>query len=271
MLNLVVPITTQNWGIGEVLNAVSVSNFKEEIIVRFLCAKNNPKFSEISNLKTKNISASLDVFPANATEDEMVYSFLKNTENLAFVLVRSTCNFFCAEKLDSLIAADADIALFNNQKQNKIKTFVKEKAIKLCKNFFNINFFDGNISCMFFSSRAHKIMQETNVTALTKINRWVCVDIQTVDADILPRKPIKTPLNIKALTFLWLFVMFASVFFTIFLAVSGKLTLLKVFLLLGGFLLGAALSVHSGLRWFCYRQLGGLYCKTKMPIERRKL
>ena len=49
MLNLVVPITTQNWGIGEVLNAVSVSNFKEEIIVRFLCAKNNPKFSEIYN------------------------------------------------------------------------------------------------------------------------------------------------------------------------------------------------------------------------------
>ena len=271
MLNLIVPLTTQKWGIQETLNVVNNSYNNQQIFVWILCEKNSAHFADVTMQKKLPENVCVDVFAANTTEDEMIFSAVKNLNGQNFAVVRSACGFFTAENLDKLIEVgqSADIAFFKSNNQAKTKIFFAEKIKTLCKKIFNIKFFDGNINFMFFSTRASTVLMETNVTAMTKINRWVCVEIKPIIANKIFTKPLKAPLKTKLLVFGFACVAVGLILLTIIFGILGKLNLLKILLLLGGFVLSMALCFHTVLRWFCFRRIGGLYCKKKTPVERR--
>ena len=265
MITLIVPLTKQKWGVEEVMFAVNNSRFAPEIQVQFLCAR------DYIGLKTIQLSdnAVLDVFKNGTTEDEMVFFAVKNLENSQIILLRSGCNFFCAEKLDKLLEQNADVAYFQQSKMPKLKVWVSDKLKKLSKYFFNINFFNGDISLMCFSNRAHKVLLETNVTAMTKINRFVLMQTATVPADIPKPNPMHVPKIVMILCIVFALFSIGGLVSAIFLGIWGKLNLLGALLMVGGVLLCSVLALYFSLKWFCFRSIGRLYCQKKQPIERR--
>lgn len=217
------------------------------------------------------------VFPDATAEDEMISSCIKSIENVSpIVLIRSTSNFATLENIDILIqkiASGADLAMFRQTKKGgKVSEWFAKTYKRLCEIFFGFKFFEGNISLMAFSSNAHKILKETPVTRMTKINRWVGVDVQYVEKQSLPKNtPIKTPLNIIASCIVWACALFALLFCLIFFGVLGTLNVVSFLLYFGGVLLAGCLFSYRLLLLISHKHIGSVKSKSTTTFERRDL
>ena len=225
----------------------------------------------------KNSGISFLVFSDGTGEDAMVSSCIKSIENIQpIVLIRSNCNYASFENIEMLvqkIESGKDIALFRQaQKGGKVRAWFSKTYKRLCEIFFGFKFFEGNVSLIAFSSRAHKILKETPVTMMTKINRWVGVETEYVEKQVLPKnKPIKTPISYVASTMVWAGAFLAFLFCLIFFAVSGTLGIVSFLLYLGGVLLTGALFAYRLLVLVSHKHIGSVKSKSLSQFERRDL
>lgn len=250
-------------------------NLGEENNLFVLCEKNQA----VSLLKKQQEEQGIEflVFPEGTPQDDMISSCIKTLPNLApIVLVRSSCNFASLENIDILnqkIAAGADIAMFRQtQKGGKVRRWVGKTYKRLCEMFFGFKFFEGNISMMAFSSAAHKILKETPVTRMTKINRWVGLQAQYVERSALPKNsPIKTPIGLVANVAVWAALFVALMFCLIFFGVLGTLSIVSFLLYLGGVLISGSLLAYRLLILISHKHIGSVKSKTITTFERRSL
>ena len=136
--------------------------------------------------------------------------------------------------------------------------------------FFGFKFFEGNVSLMAFSSNTHKILKETPVTRMTKINRWVGVDIQYVEKESLPKNtPIKAPIGLIGGTAIWATAFASFLFCLIFFGVLGTLSVVSFLLYFGGVLLSGCLFLYSILLLISHTHIGSVKSKSVSQFERR--
>lgn len=269
MINLLIPLTNKKTTLKDIFEVVKTSKFKDEIFVRVLCEKTNPVLKEKSKCP-----CTLDVFPKNTSEDSMIFATTKSLEAGELIIVRNDCKFFTTTNLDKLITSgknEKDIVMFGkNIQKNKIKMFFSNIFQKVCDTFFNFNFFDGDLGLMYFSARAHNILRETNVTAMTKINRWASVEIEYIEEDV-PKSKIceKTPVSIPLKLGIYLALLLALIVGTIFLGISGNLSLLLILLFVCLVTSLICLSVYMILKWTCFKKIGEIYSKKVDILERR--
>lgn len=275
MVNIVLCDKGKNLSQENLLEINASLDFLGEINLVVLTEKGSVLTKSKQTKHNKNIS--LLVFPAYANEDEMVASGIKSLPNcLPIVLVRGNCNYYSAENIGLLcdkIMQGADIAMFKQTKKGgKLRAWFGKTYKKLCEMFFGFRFFEGNVSLMAFSSLAHKVLKETPVTKMTKINHWVGVNVEYVEKTSLPKNtPRKTPKSLFVNTFVWAGAFVVSLFLMIFFAVMGTLSIVSFWLLFGGLILFIAMFAYKLLLLISFKQIGGVKSKNFIDFERREL
>lgn len=247
-------------------------NCKNRLQIVILCEKNHPILQGFSKQKA---GVWVDAFPVGTTEDQMIATSIKSLPPNGIILVRDNCQYFSMQSVERLLekAEDgADIAMFRGKKQSKLRNWFLKIYKKMCKFFFNFTFFEGNISLMYFSPRAHLVLTETNVVSMTKINRWVQMRIEYIDVDGLPpNQTTKMPVGLIAKFLAYAMWTLAMVGLLIFLPKWVTLNLVYAMLIFTGALLGLVLLAYTGMQIFCHKHIGAVHAKNIELWERREL
>lgn len=250
-------------------------NLGKEVKLFVLCEKKQA-VNLLQDLP-ENKGVDFFVFPDGVAEDDMISSCIKSIENvLPIVLIRSTCNYASIENIEILIdkiEAGADIAMFRQAKKGgKVREWLGNTYKRLCEMFFGFKFFEGNISLMAFSSGAHKILKETPVTRMTKINRWVGIKTEYVEKESLPKNtPTKAPISLIGATAIWATAFASFLFCLIFFGVLGTLSIVSFLLYFGGVLLSGCLLAYRFLMLISHKHIGSVKSKSLSQFERRSL
>ena len=267
---LVIPLCRRNMPAKEIIDLQKT--FKNRLQIVVLCEKNHQILGEFPKRKTGVL---VDTYPIGTTEEEMISASIKALPPKGVIIARGDCNHFNTQSLELLLEKaenGADIALFRAKKTGKIKGWFLKVYKKLSKFFFNFTFFEGNISMMFFSARAHLILSETNVSVLTKINRWVQMRIEYIEVGDLPKSsPPKTPVGLIAKLSAYTLWTAAMIFLLIFLPSVVKLSTIFAMLIFTGALLGVVLLAYTGMQLFCHKHIGAVHSKNVEVWERREL
>lgn len=267
------PIIKRADSLAHILQVISNTKYADQITLYILAEKNNRIIEEQENMQTK-INVFVDVFSIGTTEDSMIDAAIKSTDENPCIIVRDYCENFSSKYLDKLIDASFEnhdiIMLKNNQPKGKIKTFCENVARKFCRFLFNYSYYDGDISFVYYSPLAVNILRTTNTALLTKLNRWVAIDIFYLEMNIQEAKTNnKAPLNLlgKTVMYFALFVVFFSTL--IILPILVKLHLLVTILFI--FLTAAMLilALYCYLKLYNYKKIGVVHCEKVEAIDRR--
>lgn len=275
MTNIILCDKGKNLSQENVLAMRESLDFLGEVHLIVLTEKGSALAKSQNQRVGKNISVL--VFATHISEDEMVSSCIKALQNVSpVVLIRGNCNFHSAENIGLLVEKvqnGADIAMFKESKKGgKFRLWLGKTYKKLCEMFFGFRFFEGNVSMIAFSLLAHKVLKETPVTKMTKINRWVGVDVQYIEKQTLPKNsPKKTPKSLLINTFVWAGALTAFLFLIIFFGISGTLSIVSFWLLFGGILLAGAFLAYRLLMLVSFKQIGSIKSKSYVDFERRDL
>lgn len=270
MTTVLFSITTKEVHIASLLNELEKSLYYEKLSIIIACEKSNILVQEFEKIKPKNIK--LFTYPKGTNEESMIENTLSNLEKTKFVLIRNNCDYFTLEKLDDLIQQSlmgSEIVMFkSNKKQNFLKRFFTKIMQKLCDVFFCFKFYDGDIGMQLFSEQAHSLMKYTDVTILTKINRWVALNIFYIPANFKQTVIKGTDLehnSVKAIIYSSIFI-FAFVG-TIVLSFFVKIHFLVWLLLICGFVALIAMSLYATLNVYAIKHLGNLKSKKTEYIK----
>lgn len=263
---------------------ISINNIKKQlksiihkdIVLHFLTEKNNEIVDEINQLKPdKTLPVQLSIYPVGTSEESMIENGVKNLPNTKFVLVRDNANF-SADLIEKLITESLlgfDIVMAKKlKKENFFSEFFSKLSKKLCNLFFNFTFYEGDIGTQFFSEQAHSIMKTTNVAMLTKLNRWIALNINYIEFDfektIIKNKKFENNI-IKASVYLGLFVLTlaGAIVFNAYIAISFIGWLVLVFACIA-FL---ALGLRSLMDIYVVSKIGNIYCENVSVIERKEI
>ena len=275
MTNIVWCVKGKNLSQENVLAMKENLKFVGEISLFVLCEKSQAQ-SLLMHSKNAN-GINVLVFPDQTKEDDMISSCIKSLGNVApLVLIRSGCNFHSAENISLLIEkikSGADVAMLKSTKKGgKIRAWFGKTYKKLCELFFGFKFFEGNIAMVAFSETAHKILKETPIAKMTKINRWIGVDVEYIEKKSLPKNtPQKAPLSMLINTFVWAGVLASTLFLIIFFAIVGTLSIASFWLLVGGILLSTCMLAYRLLVLISFKYVGNVQSKTFVDFERREL
>ncbi|MBR2220940.1 MAG: hypothetical protein IJ975_02230 [Clostridia bacterium] len=266
---LIIPLCGRNMPPQEIVSLQK--NFKNRLQIVILCEKNHHILAELS----PKCGILVDTFPVGTTEEEMISTTIKTLPPNGVIIARGNCKYLTEQSIKMLLEkadSGADIALFRAKKMGKVKGWFLKVYKKLSKFFFNFTFFEGNISLMYFSARAHLILTETNVSVLTKINRWVQMRIEYIEVDDLPKSsPPKPPVGLIAKFSAYALWTVAMIFLLIFLPSVVKITLTTSMLIFTGALVGAVLLAYSAMQLFCHKHIGKVHAKNVELWERREL
>lgn len=270
MINLIFSVTHNQINLKNTLDILKESLYAKQTNIIFACEKSNPLVDEIKKSKRK---LTLFTFPTGTTEECMIQNVLSELETSAFVLVRADCKFFSVQNYDKLIAESylgADIAMFkNNKKQNFFSRIISKFARKLCDLFFNFNFYQGDIGMQYFGETAHSIMKNTNATMLSKLNRWVALDIrylpQAIEKTVIKVKNLEHN-SIKAIVYsaLFILVLAGAIVLSNFVKISTIVWLLVAF----AGIAFTCMALYSVLNYYALNKLGNLYAKNTDHIEK---
>ena len=265
---LVIPLCARNMPAKEIINLQKT--FQNQLQIVILCEKNHHILQEIP----KKSGILVDTYPVGTKEEEMISATIKTLPPQGLILVRGNCKYFNVQSIKLLLEkaqSSADIALFRAKKMGKIKGWFLKIYKKLSKFFFNFTFFEGNISLMYFSARAHLILTETNVSVLTKINRWVQMNVEYIEVDDLPKLASpKMPIGLIVKFSSYAVWTAAMIFLLIFLPSLITLSIMMAMLLVTGALLGLVLMGYVGMQIFCHKHIGSVRVKQIELWERRE-
>lgn len=274
MTTIFLPIITRQTSIKQLKNLVEGVSFSD-ISLHIACEKNNSLIQEFDKLKkNKKLPITLDIYPNGTKEDEMISYSFKSLPPQKILLVRDTCVNLSADNIEKLIAesilGSEIVMLTSNKKMGKTKTLIRATTIKLCKTFFNFKYYNGDIGMQLFNEQAHSIMKTTNLTLLSKLNKWVAITISYIPANITPTK-IKTPIptKTKIWTTIYTTLLIITTILIIILPIWVKIDFLGALIFIFAFIVEIALLLFKLLEIYNYKNLGNLYANNIEFIERR--
>lgn len=154
--------------------------------------KENTETSKKSNKNLKNhkekANINLYTFPNGTKEDSMISFGINSLTEGDFILLRNDVeeiNVNLIEKIlfESQLGGDIIMAK-KPRKKNFLNRFFSNVFEKLYFLIFNFIFYAGDIGVQYFSNLTLSIMKETNSVMLTKLNKWLAVDIKYLDFEI---------------------------------------------------------------------------------------
>jgi hypothetical protein len=285
MVSLILPLTTKQINLAEIVKQIkTISGFNINLLI--LCEKKHSIITELENFKSNNLNISLNVFPNGTNEDSMINVCLKELPDSNFILIRNDVKEFNVSLIKELLQkSNARKEKGNKQiggsggqivmakplkKLNPIKSFFARMAQKICRLLFNFNFYEGNIGVQYFSAFTHSIMKTTNPLILTKLNKWLAINIEYVEFDIEnTRIKDKDYSNNKLLMFLYvisLFLVIGAAIFLVPIINSSFITWLVVIFIL---LILSTLILITAFRIYLIYKLGNIHSKNAYIINRR--
>ncbi|MDD4816158.1 MAG: hypothetical protein PHQ62_03380 [Clostridia bacterium] len=275
MTTILFCVTTKKISISEIKKQIK-DILKNDIGLFFACEKTNAIVKEFETLKPdKHLTIQLSTFPAGTSEESMIENTLKNIPNSNFVLVRNDADF-SVELIEKLIAESKhgfDIVMAKKtKKENFLSKFFSNISKKLCDLFFNFTFYEGDIGIQFFSEQAHSIMKSTNTTLLTKINRWIALNIKYIEFDFektnIKAKNYKNNIT-KTTIYFGLFVL--TLVGAIILGSFININFIGGLLLFFVYIAFIALGLRSLMDVYTIKKIGNISCENINEIERKKL
>lgn len=277
MVSVVFSVTSKKFEPQKVLDDLKNSSYYKNICVVFACEKSNDLAKNFAELKkNKGTKVSLFTFPNGTKEESMLENVIKNLETSNIIIVRNDCEFYSVFALDELIGksfSGGEIVMFKSDKKiNWFKRMIKKIQQKLCNLFFNFNFYAGDIGMQYFSEQAHSLLKITSPTILTKLNRWVALNVCYIEKNI-PKTVIKNKSfdknNIKSILYICLFVLtlVGAIVLNMFIRIN------IVFWLLIGFAIVVffAMTLYTLLNSYTIYTLGNLYVEKVDFVERKDL
>ena len=271
---ILVSVTTRDISIKEIESILEKTSAKE-FELKIACEKNNKLVEEFSKTKKFLFPTTLDIYPVGTVEEAMIESSVKNLPADALLLVRNDTPNFTANVIDKILNAGEignDVVMLKKRdKKSKIRNFFANIPNALCKIFFNFKHYDGDIGVQYFSMQAQTLLRNTNVNLMSKLNRWLALNIHYVEMDIkptkFPKKSYKKPL-IKSLSYFTALV----VVIVLFIVFGGKInwTFITTLLMLFAVILPASMALFHTLDIYNVFRVGSLHVKPEDVIEIRK-
>lgn len=273
MITIFLPITTRKTTLAEIVKNLKNLLYKD-IKLHLACEKNSHIVSEFEKIKTNDkLKISLDIFSVGTQEESMINYVIKSIEDTNFILVRNNTKNFTTENLNKIITESLlgyDVIMLEKEKKNgKIKSFFINIANKLCKSFFNFTYYNGDIGVQYFNSVAHAILKTTNATLLTKLNRWLALNIHYVPASATTTEITSAPPKksiIGASVFSALFIL--TIVFGILLPLWSTISLIIIMLIISALIIEIAIGMYYFIEIYNYKKVGVLSCDKIDSIER---
>ena len=276
MITVLMPIVNRKQSFKEILEVFSGCEHSDKISLVILTEKNNKILEEITEDSPSNFPIFVDVFSVGTSEEAMISSAIKNLETSECVLIRDAATTFSSYHINKLfegVLLGYDVVMLKPKKQaNKIKRFFQNLSKKLFKFLFGYNYYDGDIGMQYFGEQAVDILKTTNLTILTKLNKWIALSIFYVETDL---KPIvfknKTPKNFVVSMLATSVVLVLTIFLAIFLPKLVNLNLLFGFLIFFAISAEIIFLFYDVLRIFNHKKLGVISCEKTERITRREV
>ncbi|MDD2445562.1 MAG: hypothetical protein PHX09_01985 [Clostridia bacterium] len=297
MITLILPLTTKQVCLTEIVKQIkNISDFNISLLI--LCEKKHSitvEFEKYNKSKSKNLNIGLNIFPNGTSEDSMINICLKELPNSNFILVRNDVKDFNTALIKEILlksnasksgkstgkdnndritgerSRGGDVVMAKPlKKPNPIKNFFSRIAKKMCGLLFHFSFYDGDIGVQYFSDFTHSIMKTTNPLILTKLNKWLAINIEYVEFDVEnTRIKNKDYSNNKLLMFLYAVSLFLVIGVAIFLvpiiSSSFLIWLVVAFLCL----ILTTLILATTFRIYLIYKLGNIHSKNAYIINRR--
>ena len=270
---ILLSVTTREITIKEI-ESVLKNTTAQDFLLKIACEKNNKIVEEFSHRKKFAFPISLDIYPVGTCEEAMIENTVKNLPQDSLLLVRNDTPNFTANTIDRILAAAAvgnDVVMLKKRKTtSKIRKFFSELGDNICKMFFNFKHYEGDIGLQYFSVEAQNILKNTNVNLMSKLNRWLALDVYYVEMDIkrtkFPKKSFKKPL-VKSIVYALVFVL--AIALTI--VFGGKInwTFITTLAFLFVTILSAAMSLFHALEIYNISRVGLIHFKQEDAIEIR--
>lgn len=216
MTTIIIPLTTKEIELKEILEKIkSLRSFNLNILI--LCEKKHKIALEFENFKRKineqskeaakektetakktnknlkkqeNTNINLYTFPNGTKEDSMISFGINSLTEGDFILLRNDVKEINSDLLEKILyerQLGGDIIMAKKpRKKNFLSNFFSNIFKKLYFLIFNFNFYLGDIGVQYFSNLALSVMKETNSIMLTKLNKWLAVNIKYLDFEINP-------------------------------------------------------------------------------------
>lgn len=213
MTTLILSLTQKQIGLKEILdkirdlkpfslNLLILCEKKHKIVTEFetfkqtLEQKSEAEETNAVNKKVKKVikknkeNINLCAFPNGTKEESMINFGIKELPEGNFILLRNDVKEIDTILLKKMLAesqSGGDIIMVKRQKKKNIfKEFFSKIFGKIYSLIFNFNFYSGDIGVQYFSNFVRSVMKETNPTMLTKLNKWLAVNIKYLDFDAEP-------------------------------------------------------------------------------------
>lgn len=240
----------------------SFTSFMDDVEVVFACREG----AKLDILPASGVRARINHFPASATEEDMIESEVKKMELGTFVLVRDGAGEFDINKAKNMIIAEKSgkdvVLLKRREEKNKVKAFFSGLIKKFVSLVFNFRFYEGEIGMQVFSPKALNLLKINGTANLTKLNRWIGLNVFTIEADV-PKTIVecreKKLVTISATSF-WIAFVFAFAG-SIVLGTLVKVPWLGVLGLIVVNLFTFTSALYNLLRLYSVLTIGDLYAK----------
>ena len=136
----------------------------------------------IDNLNSNFV---VKIFKAKSAKEEIINSLhTLQKDRGGIMVVRRPLK---EEEFEGLIKAEEDISYLNKSKNSFVKAW-KNFWCKVIKRFFAFNYFD-DISAIYFKESIYDLISSlTNLSYISRINRFVGLSIKEVDTNVKPTK-----------------------------------------------------------------------------------
>ena len=138
----------------------------------------------------KNIVIENYLFDEKASEEDIIETLTPKVYASSLVIIRDgqkDVNFEIVEKMILKQQTGYDVVLAkNNKKKNIFARFFSSILKKFVKHVFGFSFYDGELGIQVFGSNAISIMKISGTPNLTKINRWIGINIGYLETSISP-------------------------------------------------------------------------------------
>ncbi|MDD3397864.1 MAG: hypothetical protein PHR96_04945 [Clostridia bacterium] len=304
MITLILPLTSKQKSLREIIDKLkALQPFNINLLV--LCEKKHKIVEEFEdfkkftdkkfeaeqvgislekNSKTKvskkknqeKINISLNIFPNGTKEESMINTSIKDLPECGFVLIRNDVkdiNINLIEKILLECQSGADIIMAKKpRKKNFITNFFSKIFQKLCSFIFHFSFYSGDIGVQYFNNLALSIMKETNALMLTKINKWLAINIKYIDFNVETTYiKEKSYGNNKLMLGIFIFSFMLSIGLIVFFSFNSNISFIFYFLVAFLLLIFAILIMLTAFRIYLINKLGDIRAENVSIILRREI
>lgn len=267
-------ITDKNTTIKEIETTLK-NTIARDFSLKIACEKNHPIVEEFSKRKRFAFPISLDIFSVGTSEEAMIEYSVKNMPADSLLLVRNNTKNFSENTVDAILTEAMqgyDVVMLKKRGEKKgVKKFFSDIGNSLCKTFFNFKHYEGDIGIQYFSSQAQTLLRNTNVNLMSKLNRWLALNVRYVEMDIkktkFPKNSYKKPL-IKSGIYAFVFVL--TLVLAIVFGVKITWTFITTLVVLLVAVTSVAMSLFHALDIYNVSRVGAIHFKRDDAIETRQ-